>query len=137
MPLKRLDRPDEVASVASLLLSDEASCLTGLTILVDGGDHRGVHDLNPEPCPAVTVTATTINTDGRAFAQDEPACESEPRIRRRKTQERCRVTKRRSIGRPRGANARGFMMRPGRCRHDAWTPPGRSPLLPRLRHADC
>lgn len=37
MPLKRLGGPDEVASVASFLLSDEASYLTGQSILVDGG----------------------------------------------------------------------------------------------------
>jgi len=36
-PLKRLGRPDEVASTALFLASDAASYITGSTIIVDGG----------------------------------------------------------------------------------------------------
>jgi NAD(P)-dependent dehydrogenase (short-subunit alcohol dehydrogenase family) len=37
LPMKRLGEEDEIASVAGFLLSDEASYLTGQSLLVDGG----------------------------------------------------------------------------------------------------
>jgi len=36
-PMKRLGRPDDIGSVVWFLLSDEASWITGQTIVVDGG----------------------------------------------------------------------------------------------------
>jgi NAD(P)-dependent dehydrogenase (short-subunit alcohol dehydrogenase family) len=36
-PLGRMAQPDELAAVVAFLLSDEASFLTGVDILVDGG----------------------------------------------------------------------------------------------------
>ncbi len=36
-PLKRLGRPEDVASLVWFLLSDEASWITGQTITIDGG----------------------------------------------------------------------------------------------------
>ena len=36
-PLGRIGSPDEIASVASFLASDNASYITGQTIYVDGG----------------------------------------------------------------------------------------------------
>jgi glucose 1-dehydrogenase len=37
IPLKRLGEPEDVASVAVFLASDESSYITGTTIFVDGG----------------------------------------------------------------------------------------------------
>ena len=40
-PLGRLGQPDEVAAVAAFLVSDQASFLTGVDVLVDGGERQG------------------------------------------------------------------------------------------------
>jgi NAD(P)-dependent dehydrogenase (short-subunit alcohol dehydrogenase family) len=37
VPMRRLGRPDDIAPVASFLLSNEAKYLTGQNIIVDGG----------------------------------------------------------------------------------------------------
>ena len=37
IPLKRIGRPEEIASVAAFLASDEAAYLTGQVVRVDGG----------------------------------------------------------------------------------------------------
>jgi 3-oxoacyl-[acyl-carrier protein] reductase len=42
IPLRRLGRPEEIASVVAFLASDEASYVTGATIPVDGGLTRGI-----------------------------------------------------------------------------------------------
>ncbi|HEY6583395.1 MAG TPA: SDR family oxidoreductase [Gaiellaceae bacterium] len=42
IPLRRLGRPEEIASVVTFLASDEASYVTGATIPVDGGLTRSI-----------------------------------------------------------------------------------------------
>jgi 3-oxoacyl-[acyl-carrier protein] reductase len=42
IPLGRLAQPEEIAAVATFLLSEQASYLTGQTILVDGGMSHGL-----------------------------------------------------------------------------------------------
>jgi NAD(P)-dependent dehydrogenase (short-subunit alcohol dehydrogenase family) len=37
----RLGQPDEVVAVAAFLVSDAASFVTGIDVLVDGGHHAG------------------------------------------------------------------------------------------------
>jgi NAD(P)-dependent dehydrogenase (short-subunit alcohol dehydrogenase family) len=39
MPISRLGRPEDIASMIGFLLSDEASWITGEVIGVDGGHH--------------------------------------------------------------------------------------------------
>ncbi|WP_327731892.1 SDR family oxidoreductase [Streptomyces sp. NBC_00487] len=43
-PLGRTGRSEEMASVVAFLLSDEASFLSGVDILVDGGVYAAVRD---------------------------------------------------------------------------------------------
>jgi 3-oxoacyl-[acyl-carrier protein] reductase len=40
-PLRRLGKPEEIASVIAFLCSDAASFVTGETILVNGGSYMG------------------------------------------------------------------------------------------------
>lgn len=42
IPLRRVGRGEEIASVVAFLLSDEASYITGAHLPVDGGDRKSV-----------------------------------------------------------------------------------------------
>jgi len=46
-PLERLGQPDEVAAVAAFLLSDDASFISGIDVLVDGGMLQGLLEAFP------------------------------------------------------------------------------------------
>jgi 3-oxoacyl-[acyl-carrier protein] reductase len=43
IPIGRFGRPEEFAAVAAFLASEQASYLTGVTLLVDGGLFRGTY----------------------------------------------------------------------------------------------
>jgi len=42
VPMKRLGEPEEIASAAVFLASEQASYITGITLLVDGGRTRAL-----------------------------------------------------------------------------------------------
>lgn len=42
VPIGRLGRPEELADVVAFLASERASYITGSTVYVDGGEHRGI-----------------------------------------------------------------------------------------------
>jgi 3-oxoacyl-[acyl-carrier protein] reductase len=43
IPTRRFGRPDEFAAAAAFLASEQASYITGVTLLVDGGLYRGTY----------------------------------------------------------------------------------------------
>jgi NAD(P)-dependent dehydrogenase (short-subunit alcohol dehydrogenase family) len=63
VPLGRLGRSDDVASVVLFLLSDAARYVSGTEILVDGGVTPSV--INTLPRPASVESTTTADGDGR------------------------------------------------------------------------
>jgi len=42
IPIRRLAKPEEIADTIAWLASDRAAAITGQTILVDGGNYRGM-----------------------------------------------------------------------------------------------
>lgn len=54
LPMKRAGRPEEVASVAAFLASDDSSFMTGNVIMVDGGASL------VDPCGSATLAAMKI-----------------------------------------------------------------------------
>jgi NAD(P)-dependent dehydrogenase (short-subunit alcohol dehydrogenase family) len=46
-PLRRQGRPEEVAALVAYLVSDEASFVTGVDIIIDGGVCAAIANTNP------------------------------------------------------------------------------------------
>jgi NAD(P)-dependent dehydrogenase (short-subunit alcohol dehydrogenase family) len=42
IPVRRMAKPEEVAAAIVWLASEQAACVTGQTLLVDGGAYRGL-----------------------------------------------------------------------------------------------
>jgi NAD(P)-dependent dehydrogenase (short-subunit alcohol dehydrogenase family) len=70
IPLDRIGLPSEVAAVTAFLLSDQASYITGATVMVDGGESAGWRDSDWLAVPH-DDPAPRLRTVGRdSFAPD-------------------------------------------------------------------
>jgi NAD(P)-dependent dehydrogenase (short-subunit alcohol dehydrogenase family) len=67
-PLGRVGEPDEIASVAAFLLSEEASFVTGQIIAVDGAATARCYAFDPNPELVSAFRTTPSSADGRGVS---------------------------------------------------------------------
>jgi NAD(P)-dependent dehydrogenase (short-subunit alcohol dehydrogenase family) len=66
MPMRRVGRPEEVAAVTVWLCSDEASYITGATVVIDGGKLAGTPPFQVQLGPVEDAGTGTSGDGGQA-----------------------------------------------------------------------